>query len=391
MAHRGQRLTVAGFVAVLGWLLSPVSWAAGPGGAAETPAAAAEKPKSDNSGDDKPFLEGAEERILQTTDGVYLNAHIWVPKSANKEMPILVLLHMRGRSQTDWYPFAKYLSENGFAVCTFDFRGHGQSRDVDPTIYKPPAAAMKAAEARGTGLRERVVPQGSRAKEKPAPSAEKTEKINEKDEFRTGRELAFALVEDLRTVKEFLITRHNEGQLNIRRLGIVGAELGAMIALQWMQDDEFKTGRQKGWSRVDGDLSALVLISPMTNFWGQKMASDFNELGQEVPIMVVSGTGGKMEDEAVKVARKLRVPERPLGESSEKDKSPKVKPRGKERPNSGWFKVKSELIGTNLLRPPVDRLDQYIGGFLKSNLSTDKARNWEKRAVDPDRAGFGSG
>jgi alpha-beta hydrolase superfamily lysophospholipase len=355
--------------------------------------AAAQDPPADanrEAEEDKRYLEGAEERVIQTTDGVYLSVHLWIPKNANKELPVVVLMHMRGRSQRDWFPFAKYLSENGFAACTFDFRGHGESRDVDPTIYKPPAAAMKLAEARGSGPDERVVPQGSRELLKPPPSAERTEKINERDEFRTGRELAFALVEDVRTIKEFLLTRHNDGQFNIRRLGMVGAELGAMIAQQWMQEDEFRVGRLQGWSRRDGDLAALVLVSPMTNYWGQKMADNFNDLGQELPIMIVSGSG-KAAEEAGRVARKLRVPERPLGESGDKDKGPRIKPRGKERPNSGLFKVKSDLVGTNLLRPPVERLDQYIGGFLLRNLSGDKARNWERRAVDPDRAGFGSG
>lgn len=338
----------------------------------------------------KKNLEGAENVVLQTTDGVYLNANVWVPKNSTKETPIIILTHMLGRSQTDWFPFAKYLSEQGFAVCTFDFRGHGDSRDVDPVIYKPAAEAMKLASEKADGLRQRVIPQGSKDRDKSPPSAEKTEKINA-DEFKTGPELAFAMVEDLRAIKGMLLTRHNQGQFNIRRLGIVGAELGAIVALEWMKEDEYRQGRPRGWDPVGGDLAALVLLSPQLNYKGHKLATEFGELADEVSIMLVSGNDKKAMAEAEKVARKLRVPEQRSLSGEEKGGKAKVKPRGKGRPGSGWFTVDSKLMGSELMRPPTDKLDQYIGGFLQSTLSDDKARNWQQREVDPDRAGFGSG
>lgn len=355
--------------------------------AQEAPSAEGEEGTSEEV---KKSLEGAEEIVVQTTDGVYLNAHMWIPKTANKETPVVVLLHMLGRSQTDWFPFAKYLSEQGFAVCTFDFRGHGDSRDVDPVIYKPAAVAMKQAAEKGAGLTQTVVPQGSRDRDKSPPSAVKSEKINA-DEFKSGGELAFAMVEDLRTVKAMLLSRHNRGQFNIRRLGVVAAELGAIVALEWMKEDEFRTGRPRGWNRVDGDLAALVLISPQLNYKGHKTATEFSELGEAVSIMLVSGNDKKAMEEAEKVARKLRVPEQRSLSGEEKPGRGKVKPRGKGRPDSGWFHVNSKLSGTELMRPPVDKLDQYIGGFLQGTLSKDKARNWEQREVEPDRAGFGAG
>jgi alpha-beta hydrolase superfamily lysophospholipase len=358
--------------------------------------------------DDEELTKGSKETTLQTVDGVYLNARIWMPEKPKtpKETPVVILLHMRGKSQRDWYPFAKFLQENGLAVCTFDFRGHGQSREINPQIYVNVEKSMKAAAARIPGLiQEQVIPQGAR---KVVETAERVveerdvkgrrkpdEKIDAAEEFKTGKELAYALPIDLQTVKEFLINEHNRGTINVRRLGIVGAELGALVALEWMQRAEFKENRTRGWEKIDGDLTALVLISPQTAYWGQKSPWEFNQQGNELPIMIVGPKDGKGADEAERVARKLRVPERALAVKEEassdgKGTKPKVKPRGKERPDSGLFKLDSKLVGSDLLRPAVEEIDRSIGGFLKDVLTREKSRNWELRKIDPDRSGFGT-
>ena len=346
--------------------------------------------------DDEKFLKGSTETHIQTLDGVYLNLRLWVPEKVPtpKETPIVVLLHMRGRSQRDWFPFAKFLSDKGFAVCTFDFRGHGQSRDVNPEVYLKVADAMRhAAERNAAGIDRPLVPRGERDlqlefQELNGASKPTTEKIDQAEEFRNGKELAFALPHDMAAVKEFLLTKHNEGVLNIRRLGVVGAEAGAAVALEWMNRAEFPVGRQQGFEALDGDVAAVVLINPSMSIGGYRLVIDFNQQGQAIPIMIISGNDGKLADESERMARKLRVPNRQLVKQEE-DK--KTKPRSKDRPNSGFFKVESKLVGTELLRPPVEKLDHYIGGFLKDNLTKDKSRNWQKRDLVPERTGFGSG
>ena len=162
-----------------------------------------------------------------------------------------------------------------------------------------------------------------------------------------------------------------------------------------MQRAEFKENRTRGWEKIDGDLAALVLISPQTAYWGQKSPWEFNHQGNELPIMIVGSKDGKSADEAERVARKLRVPERALAPKEEastdgKGAKPKVKPRGKERPDSGLFKLDSKLVGSDLLRPAVEDIDRSIGGYLKDVLTREKSRNWELRKVDPDRSGFGT-
>jgi len=45
----------------------------------------------------------------------------------------VILTHMRGRDQTSWFPFARFIAESGYKVFTFDFRGYGKSTGIKDT------------------------------------------------------------------------------------------------------------------------------------------------------------------------------------------------------------------------------------------------------------------
>ena len=45
----------------------------------------------------------------------------------------VILTHMRGRDQTSWFPFARFVAESGYKVLTFDFRGYGKSTGTKDT------------------------------------------------------------------------------------------------------------------------------------------------------------------------------------------------------------------------------------------------------------------
>jgi alpha-beta hydrolase superfamily lysophospholipase len=358
--------------------------AAGPVGAQD----ADDEEATSTEAEDK-YLEGSSEHTVLTADGVYLSVRLWNVKSPTQnEVPIVMLLHMRGRTQRDWFPFAKYLNEKGFAVCTFDFRGHGESRDVAEN-YRPVAEAMKEVERLAeTGVSRPVIPQGDRQRPADGKKKKTIDKIDQTEAFRSGKELAYALPLDVQAVKDFLVLQHNQGQFNLRRLGIVSAEMGSLIALEWMTRSEFKTGRQRGFEVLDEDLAALVILTPSMSLAGFRPSLEFNERGNEIPVMMYSSSEGKSAEEAERLARKLRLPERKLMKE-EGDKSAKSRVRGKERPNSGWFKLESKLVGTELLRPPIEKLDQNIAGFLKNSLTKGKDRDWQKRDVEPIGVGVG--
>jgi pimeloyl-ACP methyl ester carboxylesterase len=71
---------------------------------------------------------------------------------------------------------------------------------------------------------------------------------------------------DLEAVKKFLLTKHNDGELNIELLCVVGADMGAVVGANWVAQD---------WSwpilpaiKQGQDVKAYVLISPPQSFKG---------------------------------------------------------------------------------------------------------------------------
>lgn len=336
----------------------------------------------------KRLREGSEAEILETDDGVFLGINYWSPAEAGKNTPVVVLLHMRGKSQLDWFPLAKQLSEDGLAVVTFDFRGHGESRRVNPDIYKDPRTAERVERERqeriAAGLRvvEPGTRQLSRAEREGRAGAKPkvVDSIDQANEFKSGKDLARYLANDVRAVKRFLIEQNNAARLNLRRLGLVAAGEGCSVAMVWIDEFELKSPGKLGHHRQGGDLGALVLVSPIWNYSGMKAPVSFDEDDSRLPILIISGAKGKSATDAGKFAKLMRIPDSTQGKSI-----------GKPRSDSLWMKVDSTLTGTDLVQASELKLDAAIRGFLKGRLTADIRLGWEKRTVDVDLGGFGAG
>src|SRR5262245_29293472 len=65
----------------------------------------------------------------------------YYPSDKGAAAPSAILLHELGgdRKQPGWSELARALQGKGFAVLAFDFRGHGDSKDVSPYFWKAPA------------------------------------------------------------------------------------------------------------------------------------------------------------------------------------------------------------------------------------------------------------
>ena len=196
-----------------------------------------------------------EDVSLKTTDGKTLTA-TYYPSRSGKDAAAVILLHAYGGNRATLDTLARKLQQAGSAVIAPDLRGHGDSmlgiRNLHPDDY----AAM------------------------------------------VGR--------DLESVKGFLMKRNNEGELNVERLGIVGVEMSASLALNWAALDwswpELPTGKQ------GQDVKAVALVSPEWSFKGLRISDAVVDpaVRSEIAFLIITGgRNSRMQGEAKRLYNAL--------------------------------------------------------------------------------------
>ena len=191
---------------------------------------------------------------IRSTDNVSLAASYY-PGKPDTTTPVVLLVHEKDRSRKDFEdPIAdlkgKGLAEHfqglGFAVLAFDLRGQG-----------------------GNTRR---------------PTSE-----------RDWREM----VDDLQTAYLFLLDRHNRGELNLARLGVVALGEGANLTAAWAY---LPGGAVSHEGRVT-DLAGLVLISPLPTGEGLNFATPINAIAPRIPVLLMAGERDAPAHDAVKRVR----------------------------------------------------------------------------------------
>lgn len=162
---------------------------------------------------------------LKTKDGIDLAA-TYYRSAAGANAPVVILLHMHGGDRRDWSSFAEVLQKADFAVLNLDLRGHGDSKLIRGKSNKP------------------IVPD----------QLDKTDYLN-------------MVTYDLEAAKGFLVEKNNARELNIEKLGVVGAEMSAGVAVLWANSD-WSWEALPGIGKQGKDVKALVLISPQWNYQG---------------------------------------------------------------------------------------------------------------------------
>jgi alpha-beta hydrolase superfamily lysophospholipase len=287
------------------------------------------KAKSANGADD----EKSREISLDTKDGVRLNAVYYPARNSarGKETVPIILLHMHKGSSADYKPLAEALSAAGHAVIVPDLRGHGEST---------------RAERNG-----------------------RTRKLDQlvKADYE-------AMINDLEAVKSFLLSEHNDGKLNIRKLCVVGAEMGAVVALNWAALDW-------NWPRlVTGpqgqDVRALVLITPQWGFKGLtiKSATVHADLLKSASVMIIAGAKdtANMDDarrlnQLFEKYHELPPPDAPLAVRQEKQ-------------DLFFITPPTTLVGTKLLNEKSLRMEKVIADFINFRLvQNENLDEWAPR------------
>ena len=163
-------------------------------------------PQAQGQGKDK-----GEKVRFTTVDGVELHGMFYA--SSKRNAPTIMMLHAleQDSRKKAWVSLAETLNNKGFSVLTFDFRGHGQSTELDPAeFWKWPANASLV---------------------KGAPKKASMEVKDMKSAYYP------VLVNDIAAAKAFLDHRNDAGSCNTASTILIGAETGATLGALWLNSE----------------------------------------------------------------------------------------------------------------------------------------------------------
>jgi pimeloyl-ACP methyl ester carboxylesterase len=293
------------------------------------PAIAQQKAPAAKSDKDENKPPDPEDLMLQTDDGLQLALTYYRSLKGKQAVPI-VLLHGFKQSRTEYKDLATTLQALGHAVIVPDLRGHGDSTRLRGNRDEKLNAATM-------------------------PPAQFTRMVGE----------------DMKAVKNFLWQRNNAGELNIDKLCVVGADMGASVALDfaWFDAVGYDQGRiYYGPLKLGRFVKALVLISPEWAFRGLPLSrSTRNPVVQsDIAIMILVG---QQDSKALSEAKRIHgIFERFHPE-----------PTGDDRLDKKTLflgGLDTSLQGTKLLDPKFN-VAGLIADFVHRRLvKSDESREW---------------
>ena len=193
---------------------------------------------------------------LHSFDGSPLAASFY-PSQLGSTAPVVMLVHEANRSRKDFEEavtelkglgLAEHLQEEGYAVFSMDLRGQGQN----------PRRVLSASD----------------------------------------RPL---LAEDLQAAYVFLLDRHNRGDFNVAKLGMIAVGEGANLAVAWA----YQPGAAVSTEGRPSDLNALVLISPYPAGFGYVLGHILPSLTPRIHLALLAGSKDNASKDAVESVRWL--------------------------------------------------------------------------------------
>jgi hypothetical protein len=193
---------------------------------------------------------------LRSFDGAPLTASYY-PSKLGSSAAVVMLLHEPGRSRKDFEDavyelkgqgLAEHLQGLGYAVFSMDLRPQGHNL------------------RRGASYAER-------------PRA----------------------MQDLQTGYFFLVDRHNRGDLNVAKLGVVALGDSGNLAATWA----YQPGAAVTIEGRPSDLNAMVLVSPKAEGSGYLLSHVLAGIAPRVPLLLLAGDRDNPSKDAVQSVRHL--------------------------------------------------------------------------------------
>ncbi len=109
------------------------------------------------------------------------------------------------------------------------------------------------------------------------------------------------MVDDLQSAYHFLLDRHNRGELNVGKFGVLAIGEGANLAAAWLSTPG---GAVASEGRVS-DASALALISPMAEGEGLRLGQVMAQLANRFPIQIIVGEHDLISGDPVRAVQPI--------------------------------------------------------------------------------------
>jgi pimeloyl-ACP methyl ester carboxylesterase len=160
---------------------------------------------------------------ITTADGVELDGTYFRSQKTGRDCPCVIMVHKfaSDRSKSDWINLAGALQNEGYAVLTFDLRGHGGSTALSSpnTFWSVP---YNRNGIRGSGARKSVI------------------------SYNDFKPAYFPFIaNDLAAARRFFEQKNDAGEVNIHRLVIIGAQEGAGLGFLFIASEynrEYRVG-----------------------------------------------------------------------------------------------------------------------------------------------------
>jgi pimeloyl-ACP methyl ester carboxylesterase len=269
--------------------------------------------------------------VLTTDDGLQLGVSYYPGTKGENTIPV-VMLHMWKQSRVDYDDLALYLQKQGHACIVPDLRGHGESKRFK-------GSSRDSEDIIATNLRREHY-----------------------DEM---------VVFDMKAVKDFLWECNNKGELNIDKLCVVGAEMGAMVAMNFAVYDSIgyeKNMISYGPLKLGEFVKAMVLISPDWTFKGMTLKNAISNPRIQRDISILLLVGKEDKKALVEAKRFLTFFERFHIEPTGDDKA--------GRRTLFFVPFDTSLQGAKLLDPKFEAREA-IADFIDRRLNaSDESQDW---------------
>jgi pimeloyl-ACP methyl ester carboxylesterase len=273
---------------------------------------------------------------LATSDGVQLRA-TYIRGTARKgsdeakQTTPVVMLHDFKSTRAVFMPLVAQLTAPAaegaagpsFAAILVDMRAHGEST-------------------------KQVSPEGG---------------VAELDAAKLSKEGLYAMAGlDMEAVRNFLVEKNDEGELNLNKLCIIGSGLGAGVAANWALQDWSAPPLAVG--KQGQDVKAIVMVSPRWSYNGLMIADPMKSLllKKSVAWLLIYGAQDqKLKSDFSRIEKQI---ERAHPEAK------KAGTRG--TPGFEVNALPSSLQGDSLITKSADVIDPQIVKFLTENVATLK-------------------